>query len=474
MSALATPLDLDSATGRVSAPPRGVALVCFRDHASDPAFHVALESVLQALCSAHGLRLILADASDPGRRRALALKVLPCVRLYRRRRLVEEVTGRFLVTSKLRELAARAACDTETWSRAPRLPHARSRAATVELGGAGVLVSGGVNGVALPNVDVLRPGAPAWTPLPPLREARFAHTATTLLDGRVLVAGGSGVRRYLNEIEIIDPEGERPSVRGALSMGRASHTATRLSDGRVLVVGGHAKRTHRWSSEADIVAVAPAEAELWCPADGTSRATEMPAHARVGHTATLLADGRIVVLGGRPATAYTPQLRTVIPSAETWDPATERWAEAMAPAARAFHTATLLADGRVLIAGGADRHRTLSTAELYDPRTGAFTPTGPLEFGRSNHGATLLADGRVLVVGGVCGHHSLSSAEVWDPKTGTWRVVAYLGSPRSCHALVHGRAGELLAVGGTYEGRPVDAVEVISLRRGARTECVGD
>jgi hypothetical protein len=141
---------------------------------------------------------------------------------------------------------------------------------------------------------------------------------------------------------------------------------------------------------------------------------------RFFHTATLLADGRVLVAGGYDS-HYAP-----LASADLYDPKTGTFSPTGSMAgARGLHTATLLSDGRVLIAGGGPWGSMLLTAsylasaELYDPKTGTFSPTGSLATARAWHTATLLADGRVVIAGGA-GSAFLASAELYDPKTGTF------------------------------------------------------
>jgi hypothetical protein len=144
---------------------------------------------------------------------------------------------------------------------------------------------------------------------------------------------------------------------------------------------------------------------------------------RMLHTATLLADGRVLIVGGLDMGG------TEVGSAEIWDPATQRFASAGSLLQPRFeHVASRLTDGRVLIAGGAARHDPegirpdqegpfpLATAELWDPVSGAFESTGSLAIARHGHTGAALADGRVLIVGGVMGETQIV-AELWDPGT---------------------------------------------------------
>jgi Kelch motif/Galactose oxidase, central domain len=136
--------------------------------------------------------------------------------------------------------------------------------------------------------------------------------------------------------------------------------------------------------------------------------------ARTGHTATLLRDGRVLVVGG--SNGSIP-----IKIAELYDPATDAWSLTQNPLhQRAAHTATLLSDGRVLIAGGADTHFNLvANAEIYDPATASWSEAGTLNTPREDHTATLLPDGRVLIAGGTQNAtDGLASAEIFNPARG--------------------------------------------------------
>jgi hypothetical protein len=163
---------------------------------------------------------------------------------------------------------------------------------------------------------------------------------------------------------------------------------------------------------------------------------------RYGHTATRLPDGRVLVVGG--GFDDTP-----LTTAEVWDPATGAFRPAgTLPGRYIGHTATLLPDGRVLIVGGSEPSGGASTrhAAVWDPEPGTFVRTGSLAEARSQHTATLLTDGRVLVVGGSAADRG--EAELWDPATGTFTAAGSLLQPRSQHTATLLPDGRVLVIGG--------------------------
>ena len=214
------------------------------------------------------------------------------------------------------------------------------------------------------------------------------HEAIALDDGAVLLIGGSRGEGVLSHrITRFDPRLRTLDDIGRLQVGRTDHRVTRLASGDILVTGGETSLQ------------LPRLIELVDPRTGVSQAAGELAVKRSAHTATRLADGRVLITGG-----YASGARGVHDSAELWDPATRRAillpANMVSP--RAAHTATLLADGRVLIVGGyALPDATYAAAELFDPRTETFSPVPSADASkRFLHAAQTQPDGSVLILGG--------------------------------------------------------------------------
>lgn len=169
--------------------------------------------------------------------------------------------------------------------------------------------------------------------------------------------------------------------------------------------------------------------------------------ARVGHTATLLANGQVLVAGGESSAGG-------LTSAELYNPATGKWTfTGRMATGRYAHTAVLLPTGEVLVAGGIVNTDIrgvatyTATAELYNPSTGQWTATGSMAAPRFAQGVALLKNGQVLVAGGANANGTLASAELYEPSTGTWIQTGSLNFARSTHATLL-QSGQVLMAGG--------------------------
>lgn len=184
--------------------------------------------------------------------------------------------------------------------------------------------------------------------------------------------------------------------------------------------------------------------------DAWQAAASMPV-GRAGHTATLLSDGEVLLAGGMGCVLlYTPN--SYCASADLYDPASGRWsATGSMTEPRTGHTATLLSSGKVLVAGGFGCSSTpyCASAELYDPASGRWAPTGSLRTARYFHTATLLSDGDVLAAGGVfCSFRPCATAELYDPAAGQWEATGSMHQRRFFHTATLLSDGQVLVAGG--------------------------
>ena len=273
------------------------------------------------------------------------------------------------------------------------LPTAVSGMTATVLNDNTVLFAGGLNSAGNPvsAAELYDPTQNAFIKLPAMTKARAHHTATLLLNGSVLIAGGTNAAGPLANLEIFNPTSGTFTAAAKLKYARQDHTATLLYDGTVLIAGG--------SNASGPLA----SAELYDPVSGKVTEVGSLNEARTLATASLLLDigGTVLIEGGQDATGVD------LDTAEAYDPATASFttlnAQMITP--RSGHVGlTLPYNGKVLIAGGTSNGQPVADNELYDPVTGTFVANDPMSVARDEFAANffaLPAVGQVLLSGGV-------------------------------------------------------------------------
>ncbi len=382
------------------------------------------------------------------------------------------------------------------WSAAANLNAKRCTHSAVLLPNGKVLVMGGTDVSFDPpykTAEIYDPNANTWTPVASMNTARPFPCATLLNTGKVLVAGGfTQSTGGIASAEVYDPVANTwTNTTNTMSVGRYVATATLLPSGKVLLAGGLTSNS-----------IVTATCDIYDPSTNTFTAAASMANARYNHCATLMANGKVLVASGATGGSF------VIP-AEIYDPGANSWSPAATPPNTlgygpmtllpdgtvlfpAFYqymslpgtafiynptantwsvtssitapelvnpTATLLANGKVLIAGG---DQTASSAcFMYDPvmaGTGTFGATGSLSAARSAQSATLLTNGQVLLAGGFNGSY-VSSAELYDPTAGTCAGTGNMSAARDGHTATLLGSGKVLVAGG-YNGSYLNGAEV--------------
>jgi hypothetical protein len=280
---------------------------------------------------------------------------------------------------------------------------------------------------------------PTWTATGAMSVARQDATATRLGDGRVLIAGGQRFGSvdvgdvYFETVEIFDPGAAAFAIAPAkMATKRSQHAALALDGGRVLVAGGLGGME------------SASTAEIFDPKTGAWKMTPPLSHQHWGATLTALPGGRALLVGGDPGAPGG--------AAELFDPALGAWKDvASMTTPRRYHTATLLANGRVLVTGGQrpdDPSSLAASAEIFNPATNVWTTVAPLSIARTTHTATLLADGLVLIVGGATTAGIVGAVERYNPAQDTWTKLPDLATPRALHSATRLDNGAVLIAGG--------------------------
>ena len=296
------------------------------------------------------------------------------------------------------------------------------------------------------------PALGSWTATAPLDPQGGIGAPTLLPDGRVLLSGGSinggispGGRITLNTAQLYDPAADRWLALPRMATSRSGHTATVLRDGTVLVVGG-------MGGYGSGPSPATASAERFDPRTGRWTTVAPLPTPRGYHLAASLPDGRVLVVGG----LTTDQLGAgrSMQDAIIYDPNGDRWSAATAPLAThgLYATATALPDGRVLVAGGTGREISGGTAvvpaERYDPAADRWVATAPPRQLGYGHAATVLPDGSVLLIGA----ESLTPAQRYDPAADRWVGVARTAAPHFANAAATLPDGRVLLTGDVNGG----------------------
>jgi len=292
-----------------------------------------------------------------------------------------------------------------------------------------------------------------------LQDGRWFHTATLLPTGKVLVAGGAveadeySCTAGKDSAELYDSALGTFASTGTMTSRRYAQTSTLLRNGGVLITGGFSFDSSACDQNSSSPAVA--SAEIYDPSNGSFAPTGSMAEVRGGHTATLLTNGKVLIAGGDNMEGDVPPFFLVDGSVttEVYDPATGLFTSTgntVTP--RVGQTATLLANGDVLIAGGwsASQNASIAAAEVYHTATGAFTPTGSMTSPRTGHTATLLPNGNVLITGGAHDRTlaDSDSAEIYDPATGSFLTTGSMAVKRCSHTATLLPNGTVLLVGG--------------------------
>jgi hypothetical protein len=308
-----------------------------------------------------------------------------------------------------------------------------------------VLIAGGVQSVTDPGyidtvtatAELYDPATGTFTPTGSMSVGRYWHAATLLADGRVLISGGAiqaPQTQTTNTAEIYDPATGSFSLTGPMTYGHECQQSVLLSSGQVLVVGG---------SDANGTDTHP---ELFNPQTATfSSAGSLPVQGNntcAGTVATLLTDGKVLLVSEDG-------------TAQTYDPATQTFTPTAGTTGGFYNdglpTATLLADGTVLVAGGYWDGGINNTASTFNEASGIFTRTGNMSTGYDAHTASLLTDGSVLLAG-TCyaGISPASDSDVYDPASRTFSHLS-MATPRCWHTATLLDNGQVLVAGGFTE-----------------------
>ncbi|WP_160286292.1 Kelch repeat-containing protein [Pseudomonas knackmussii] len=306
---------------------------------------------------------------------------------------------------------------------------------------------------AINDAELYDPATNGWSTTTPIPSSNGAtEFASAILEsGAVLLSQGRKASSGLNEYTWAFNNASQEWTTIAHSFGSVHwrHTITQLFTGEILQAGGTNNSTlfndaYLYPADAGTIDI------------GDYRVADLFV-GRYNHSATLLDNGEVFIMGGHGAN------EAPLRDAEIFDPLTKTWQTTGTPLeARSLHRAILLPSGKVLIVGGQNLGGVLKSAELYDPTTGRFSATGSLSQARWEHTATLLSNGKVLVTGGMGYNNApLATAELYDPNTETWVAVTSMNEARTGHTAVLLPEDKVLVAGGVgIDGSALSTAEM--------------
>ena len=418
---------------------------------------------------------------------------------------------------------------SNSWSLGNAVPKGGEGPAMVMLTSGKIFVSGGYDGTS--DVEIYDPSADSWKSLAPMAQGRYSHVSTTLTNGKVFIASGfadgtdgayalssteiynpnaspdgatvlgptlpqpgpmgsglasalmpsgnvlitgggyspayGAVDSPLGQAVIYNAKSNTITAVGPMNVSRQNHTATVLSNGNILLVGGITDQGYGSVTSAGITPVCELFGNASTPPQpGAFTTTGSLATARTEQQATTLSNGTVLLTGGA-----VQQDLAITATAQIYDPAsaTFRYTKNDMTTPRVGHSSSLLPDGRVLIAGGSngnpDPGGCLSSTEIYDPAADTFTAAAPMNYCRHGHQAVTLSDGRIIVISGYDETSSqvvTNTVEIFDPKTASWTVAAPLPSGRASFAATLLQDGKVLVSGG-YWATDADRLQAVYL-----------